>query len=79
MIDHSKSCAEKFYDGSEAYKAIKSQNEFLETENGKKKIKDLTIGQDKVLTPSGHWKEIKKMVKFEKLETENGIFIVQVN
>jgi DNA polymerase delta subunit 1 len=79
MIDHSKSCAEKFYDGSEAYKAIKSQNEFLETENGKKKIKDLTIGQDKVLTPSGHWKEIKKMVKFEKIETENGIFIVQVN
>ena len=81
MIDHSKNCAEKWYDGSYALKHKFKQNEMIETEEGEKKIRDLVIGQDKIKTPSGHWKEVmtKEDINFQKIETKDGsTFIIPV-
>lgn len=82
MIDHSKNFAETHYDGSEKAKIIRNVNDEIEIENGEtKKIKDLKIGKDKILTPSGHWKEVKKIEKVYKINTKSGkeIFVTENN
>jgi len=76
MIEHSKKSAEKWFDGSYCLKDIKNGDEIIKTEKDEKKIKDLTT-EDKLQTPSGHWKNIKTIenVSVNKIVTDDGIFI----
>lgn len=78
MIEHSKNCAQNWYDGSYKLKTIKSEDEEIQTETGNKKIKDLIENEDKLQTPSGHWKTLKtkKYVRLFKVRTNKGTFIV---